>query len=79
MAAPPNGGAPNGLGMLPAGPQQMAGLNGGGGFAGLGVNGGGYGGGFDPSGGVDVEKMNAMFLARQQQLLGGGNFLLPRS
>ncbi|KAI8475968.1 MAG: hypothetical protein J3K34DRAFT_516890 [Monoraphidium minutum] len=44
---------------------------------------GGAGGGlyapFDPAAAAGVDKLNAAYMARQQQLLGGANFLLPRS
>lgn len=69
-----------------AGQQQQMALNGGLGPA-HGANGGlmngfSLGGGsvpFDPTAPVGVDKLNAAFVARQQQLLGGGNFLLPRT
>jgi hypothetical protein len=71
-------GGPNGQ-QMGLGPQ--AGLMGMG-AAGLnGANGYGAAAGlqFDPTSAADVDKMNAAFAARQQQLLGGANFLLPRS
>jgi hypothetical protein len=53
---------------------------------GAGVGGGGGGLGpqglqfqFDPTGAIGIDKLNAAFAARQQQLLGGGAFLLPRT
>jgi hypothetical protein len=83
-------GAPQQMGLVrPAaglmGVNGMAGMNGmAAGMAGMaGMN--GYAGGaaaglqFDPTAALDVDKMNAAFAARQQQLLGGANFLLPRS
>lgn len=69
-----NGGFGPGLGAAAGGLLSGLGLGfgGGGGAGALGLP-------FDPAAAPSIDKLNAAFAARQQQLLGGGAFLLPRT